>query len=82
MRIGVHGVVVLLRVEVLGIGDIERTTAVLVTLELGDSSFGCVGVVEADDTGTAGAAARLILDLGLLNLADSLEQLNEVLVAR
>lgn len=71
-----------LLVEVLGVAQLQRTTTVLVALELRNGSLGRVGVVEPDDTGTARATAWLILDLGLLDLANRSEQLDQVLIAR
>jgi hypothetical protein len=67
-----------LLVEVLGVAQLQRTTTVLVALELRNGSLGRVGVVEPDDTGTARATAWLILDLGLLDLANRSEQLDQV----
>lgn len=60
-------------IEILDEAEVERATAVLVALELGDRCVGGVGTVEADDTAAARAAARLVLNLSLFNLADSSE---------
>ena len=74
MRIGIHGLGTTL-VEVLDEAQIERAATVLVSLELLNGGFCRLGTVKAHDAATAGATARLILDLSLLNLADSSEEL-------
>jgi hypothetical protein len=75
MGIGVH-VVTTARREVLDVAQAKRTTAVLIGLKLGNGGFRRVRVVEADHTGAARSAARLVLDLGLLDFADGGEELN------
>jgi hypothetical protein len=50
-------------------------------LELRDGRGGVVLGAELDNTGAAGATVVLVLDLGTLNLTDSSEELDEVLVA-
>lgn len=77
--VGVHGVATAW-LEVLNIAKPELAATVLVTLELGDGSIRCLGSIESNDTGASGAAAWLVLDLGLLNLADGSEQLDQILV--
>ena len=74
MRIGIHGLGTTL-VEVLDEAQIERAATVLVSLELLNGGFSRLGAIKAHDTAAAGATARLILDLSLLNLADSSEEL-------
>ena len=81
MGVGIHAVTAAGR-DILDVAQAEGTTAVLVTLELGNRGLGSVGAVEADYTATAGPTARLVLDLGLLDLADGGEELNQVVVAR
>ena len=68
-------------VGVLDEGEAERTATVHVLLELGDGSLGVFEGAELDNTGTAGATVGLVLDLGALDLADSSEELDQVLVA-
>lgn len=57
-------------VQILDEAQVEGTAAVLVALEFGDSGLGGFGRVEADHAGAPRAATGLILNLGLLNLAD------------
>lgn len=68
-------------VQVLDEAKTKSTATVLVTLELGDSSLGRLAVVKADNAGTARATTGLVLNLSLLNLADSHEEVNEIIVA-
>ncbi len=56
-------------------------SAVLVALKLGDRSLGRIGGIETNHTRPTGAAAGLVLDLSLFDLADCAEQLYKVLVA-
>lgn len=67
--------------EVLDVAEPELTATVLVSLELGYGSIGCLGSIESDNTSSSGAATRFVLNLGLLNFADRPEQLDQVLVA-
>ena len=80
MGVGIHAVSTARR-DILDVAQAERTAAVLVTLELGNGGLGSVGAVEADDTAAARPAARLVLDLGLLDLANGGEEFNQVVVA-
>ena len=77
--VGVHGVAPAW-LEVLDVAEPELTATVLISLELGNGGIGCLGSIEPNDTGTSGAAARLVLNLGLLNFTDSSEQLDQILV--
>ncbi len=83
-RVGirVHAVIAASGLKVPHEAQTQRTTAVLVTLELGDGSVRGVGTVEPNDTGAARASTRLVLDLGLLNLADGGEEIDEIFVTR
>ena len=74
MRIGIHGVGNTL-VQVLDKAQVEGAATILVSLELLNGGFSRLGAIKAHDTAAAGATARLILDLSLLNLADSSEEL-------
>lgn len=80
MGIGIHAVTNTRR-DVLDEAQAEGTAAVLVALELGDGGLGRVGAVEADNTASARAAARFILNLCLLDLTDGLEEFDEIVVA-
>lgn len=59
----------------------KRATTILVSRELGDGSVRVVDGVEANNTSAARTSIGLILNLGLLNLADCGEELNEILIA-
>lgn len=80
MGIGIHHVTRYARRDILDEAETEGTTTVLVPLEFRDCRFRCVGAVESNNARAAGSAARLVLDLGLLNLADGREELNKVFV--
>lgn len=80
MGVGLH-IVATTRREVLDVAQAERTTTVLVALEFRNSSLGSVGVVESDHTSSARPAARFVLNLGLLDLANSLEKFDQIVVA-
>lgn len=67
-------------VEVFDEAKTERTTSVLITSEFCNGSLGIVTVVELNDSGTFRAAVWFVLDLRLLNLADGLEQLDQVII--
>jgi hypothetical protein len=82
MGIGIHAVTSA-RVEVLDVAQAEGPAAVLVALELGDRRLGGVRAVETDNAAALGPAADgLILNLGLLDLADGGEEFNQIVVAR
>lgn len=68
-------------VEVLDKAEVERATSVLIPLELGNGGLGSLGTVEANHAGASRSTTGLILDLGLLNLANSREQFDQVVVA-
>lgn len=78
--VGVH-CVTSAGLEVLDVAEPELTAAVLISLELGYGSIGCLGSIESHNTSSSGAATRFVLDLGLLNFADRPEQLDQVLIA-
>ena len=78
--IGIHGVSGARR-DVSDKAETEGPSSVLVALELGDGRLGGVGRVESDNAGASGSTTRLVLNLGLLNLAYGGEQLNEIVVA-
>lgn len=80
--IRVHAVVTAAWLEVPYEAETKGTTAVLVALELGDGSVRGISTVEPNDTGAAGSPTRLILDLGLLDLTDGGEQIDQILVTR
>jgi hypothetical protein len=69
------------RIQVLDEAETQRPTAILIALELGNGGLGGLGAVEADNSATARSSARLVLDLGLLDFADSSEQLDQIFVA-
>ena len=62
-------------------GQAKRTTPVLVSRELLNGSIGVLGSIESNNTSSAGSAIWLVLDLGLLDLANGGEELNEIFVA-
>jgi hypothetical protein len=80
MGICVHRLVTTL-VEVFDETQVERAATVLVSLELRNGSIGSIRAVETNDTAATRSAAGLVLNLGLLNLADSSEELYQVVVA-
>jgi len=67
-------------IEILDEAEPQRTPAVLVSGELGDGRFSIVRGVELDDAGAAGTTVGLVLDLGAVNFANRLEELDEVVV--
>ena len=81
MRVGIHAVAAA-RSKILDVAQAKRATAILIALELGNSSLGSVGAVEANDTAAARPTAWLILDLSLLDLADGGEEFDQIVVAR
>lgn len=50
-------------------------------LQLTDSSAGIIYAAKLDNTGSARATVGLVLDLGTLHLANSGEELDQILVA-
>lgn len=78
--IGVHGIPTA-RLKVANIAQAKLAAAVLVALELGNRSIGGLGGVEANDTSTTRAAARLVLDLSLLDLSNCTEKFDQIFVA-
>lgn len=78
--VGVHNVSAS-RSLVLDKAQAKRAATVLVTGELGDGSVCVVNSVEANNTSAARASVWLVLNLGLLNLADCGEELNKILIA-
>lgn len=80
MGIRVHAVAAA-RGDVFDKAETERASAVLVSLELRNGRVGCFGRIETNNTSTTGPAAGLVLNLGLLNLANGSEQLDEIFVA-
>jgi len=81
MRVCIHAVARARR-NVLDKAQTKRAPAVLIALKLGNSGLGCVRVVKAHYAGTARPSARLVLNLGLLDLANCREKLNKIVVAR
>jgi hypothetical protein len=79
VRICVHAVPT--RLNVLDKAETKGAAAVLIALELRDGSLGRVGIVEADHSAATRSAAGLVLDLGLFDLADGREQLDEIFIA-
>lgn len=61
--------------------EAEWAATVLVSGKLRDSSLGVLNSVEANNSGSTGAPIWLVLNLSLLDLADSGEELDKVLVA-
>jgi len=80
MDIGIHRVA-RARCDVLDKAEAQGTSTILVALELGDCSLRSIGRVESDNASAARSTTRLILDLSLLDLADSGEEFNQVIVA-
>jgi hypothetical protein len=68
-------------VRVFDVAQVQRTSTVLVALELGDTGLGRVGSVEADDTSTSRSTARLVLNLGLFDFSNRCEKLDKVVIA-
>ena len=80
MVVGIHGVAAS-RVKILDIAETERAATVLVPLEFGDGGLCSVARVEPNDSAASRSSAGLILDLGLLDLADGGEELYQIFVA-
>jgi hypothetical protein len=81
VAIRVHAVTTGAGSVILDVGKTKRPSSILVTLELGDGSLGGCRTVETYNTSSAGSTARLVLDLGLFDLANSSEEFDEILVA-
>lgn len=81
MRISLHRLTSRL-IHIFDEAQVERASTILVSLELGDGSFRSLGRVKFHYSATPRAAAWLILDLGLVNLANSGKKLNEIVIAR
>lgn len=79
MRVRVHGVAAL--VQVLDEAQVERTSSILVALELVDCRVGRLNRVKPNHARALGATTRLVLDLGLFNLAYCREEIDQVLIA-
>lgn len=60
--------------------EAQLAPAILITLEFSNSCVGSLSRVETDDTGASGAAARFVLDFGLLHVAYRAEELDKILV--
>lgn len=81
MGVGIHAVTGSTRGKVFDEAQAQRTSTVLVALELLDCGVRGIGIVKANDARAARATAGLILDLGLLYLTNSREELDEILIA-
>ena len=81
MRISIHAVTPCSRGEVFDEAEAERASAVLISVKLRDGRLSRFSAIKADDSGSARASARLILYLGLLNLSNRPEKLDEIFVA-
>lgn len=68
-------------VGVASVVEAEGTATVGVALELLDGSSGVLLAAEENDTSATRATVGLVLDLGLLNVADGNEELDKILVA-
>lgn len=68
-------------VEVLDKAEVQGTTTVLVSLELGDGRLSSLRTIEANHAGSSRPATGLVLNLSLLNLADGGEELDQVVIA-
>lgn len=79
VRIGIHHVAS--RRDILDEAETERTTTVLVALELGDCGFCGVRGVKSDNTSAAGSSAGLVLYLCLFDLSNGRKQFNKVFIA-
>ena len=81
--LGLHGHCIVVRSWglILDEAEAEWSSTVLVTGELGDGSLSIPNSVEANDTGSARTSVWLVLNLGLLDLSDGGEELDEILVA-
>lgn len=79
MGVGIHSVC-RARCDVFHEAQAKWAATVLVALELADSGVGSFSIVESDNTGTTGSSTWLVLNLGLLNLSDSREELDQIIV--
>jgi hypothetical protein len=61
--------------------QLQRTTAILVTRELGDGCLSVLDRVELHNTSTLGASIAFVLNLRLLDWTDRGEEVNEIFVA-
>lgn len=68
-------------VRVLGVVEAEWTTTVRVALELLDGGSGIALTAKLDYTRATRAAIWLVLDFGAVDGADSLEELDQVVIA-
>ena len=80
MGVGIHSVC-RARCDVFHEAQAKWAATVLVALELADGGVSGFSVVESDNTGTTRSSTRFVLDLGLLNLADSREEFDQIVVA-
>lgn len=80
MRVGIHTVAAATRSSIFDEAEAERSSAVLVALELGNGSVGSLCRVETNHARAPGSTAWLILNLGLLDLADRAKELDKILV--
>ena len=69
MGICVHAIISSL-VQVLDKTEVERSSTVLVALELSNCRLGRFSGIEANNASTPRTTARLVLNLGLLNLSN------------
>lgn len=70
------------RSPVLGEAKAQRSTAVLVTLELRDGRLGGVRIIKQHHTSSTGSAAWLVLYLCLLHLSNCGEEFDQIIVTR
>lgn len=80
MSLCLHGVCLAL-VAVFDVAQVQRTSTILVALELGNTGFGRVGSVEADDTSASRSTAGLVLNLRLFDFSNRREKLDKVVIA-
>jgi hypothetical protein len=78
--VSVHGVAATWGL-VLDEAQSERTTSILITGEFFDCGVGILGRVETNNTSSTRSSVRLILNFGLLDLSDSGEEFDKILVA-
>lgn len=81
MRVGVHAVAENSWSKVFDKSEAKRASAVLVSLEFCNSCLRCLSRIKPNNARAPGAATRLILDLGLFDLANRSKKLDEVFVA-
>lgn len=80
MSICVHAFSGRLLVQILDKAEVQRSTTILVPLEFRDCRLCSFAFVESDDARASRSAARLVLDLSLLNFANSCEKFNQIFV--